>query len=187
MLKREEDDGQPSSRLYNLDANDPLHELVDRTGFSQDDLRQINELMAAMGRLSEAEQRLSEASLKYMRLNASDMRALHYLIVCANSNVLATPGAIASHLHISTASTTKLLDRLERAGHITRQPHPSDRRALTIAITPETHAAAMRTVGRHHARKFIAAARLTPEEREVVRRFLDDMAKEISMENVSWE
>ncbi|MBN8965465.1 MAG: hypothetical protein J0H89_08820 [Rhizobiales bacterium] len=45
MLKREEVDGQPSSRLYNLDANDPLHELVDRDGLSEDDLRQINELM----------------------------------------------------------------------------------------------------------------------------------------------
>ena len=40
----------------------------------------------------------------------------------------------------------------------------------------------MRTVGRQHARKFIAAARLTPAERDVVMRFLDDMAKEISLE-----
>jgi DNA-binding MarR family transcriptional regulator len=93
--------------------------------------------------------------------------------------VIATPGAIAAHLHISTASTTKLLDRLERAGHISRRAHPSDRRALAIEITPETHEAAMRTVCRQQAKRFLAAARLTPAERETVMRFLEDMASEI--------
>ena len=186
MFKRGEADATSSSRLYDLDANDPLRQLVDRTGLSDAELRQINQLMAALGRLHDAEQRLSDASLKYMKLNRSDMRALHYLIVCANSEVTATPGAIASHLNISTASTTKLLDRLERAGHVTRQPHPTDRRALAIAITPETHEAAMQTVGRQHARRFLAAARLTPGERDVVMRFLDDMAEEISVDKDAW-
>ncbi|MFJ4210057.1 MarR family winged helix-turn-helix transcriptional regulator [Paenarthrobacter sp. NPDC089675] len=186
MLKREEDDGTSSSRLYDLESNDPLHQLVDRSGLTDADLKQINQLMAALGRLNDAEQRLSDASLKYMKLNPSDMRALHYLIVCANSGVIATPGAIAAHLHISTASTTKLLDRLERAGHVTREPHPSDRRALAIAVTDETRDAAMRTVGRQHARRFLAAARLTSAERDTVMRFLDDMAAEISVDNTTW-
>lgn len=186
MLKREEDDGSSSSRLYDLDSNDPLRQLVDRSGLTDADLNQINQLMAALGRLNDAEQRLSDASLKYMKLNPSDMRALHYLIVCANSGVIATPGAIAAHLHISTASTTKLLDRLERAGHVTREPHPSDRRALAIAVTDETRDAAMRTVGRQHARRFLAAARLTSAERDTVMRFLDDMAAEISVDNTTW-
>lgn len=186
MLKRGEVDATSSSRLYDLDANDPLHELVDRSGLSDAELRQINALMAALGRLRDAEQRLSDASLKYMKLNPSDMRALHYLIVSANAGTIATPGAIASHLHISTASTTKLLDRLERAGHVTREPHPSDRRALAIAVTPETRDAAMQTVGRQHARRFLAAARLTPAERDVVIHFLEDMAEEISVDKDAW-
>ncbi|MFJ4028499.1 MarR family winged helix-turn-helix transcriptional regulator [Paenarthrobacter sp. NPDC089989] len=187
MLKKGEVDAASSSRLYDMEANDPLQQLVDRSGLSDADLRQISQLMAALGRLRDAEERLSEASLKYMKLNPSDMRALHYLIVSANRGVIATPGAIAAQLQISTASTTKLLDRLERAGHVTRQPHPSDRRALAIAITPETHEAAMQTVGRQHARRFLAAARLTPAERDVVMRFLDDMAEEISVDKDAWE
>lgn len=136
-----EEAGTPvSAGIYDLDANDPHQELVDRSDLSEADIQQISDVMAALGRLREAEQRLSDASLRYMKLNQSDMRALHYLIVCANHGVIATPGAIASRLNISTASTTKLLDRLERAGHVTRRAHPpSDRRALAIAITPETH------------------------------------------------
>ncbi|ASN18596.1 MarR family winged helix-turn-helix transcriptional regulator [Arthrobacter sp. YN] len=182
-----EEAGTPvSSGIYHLDANDPHEDLVDRSGLSEEDVQQISDLMAALGRLREAEQRLSDASLRYMKLNQSDMRALHYLIVCANHGVIATPGAIASRLSISTASTTKLLDRLERAGHVTRRAHPSDRRALAIAITPETHEAAMRTVGRQQAKRFLAAARLTPNEREIVMRFLDDMAQEIEVSEEAW-
>ncbi|MFW0775431.1 MarR family winged helix-turn-helix transcriptional regulator [Paenarthrobacter nitroguajacolicus] len=182
-----EEAGTPvSAGIYDLDANDPHQELVDRSGLSEADVQQISHLMAALGRLRDAEQRLSDASLRYMKLNQSDMRALHYLIVCANHGVIATPGAIASRLNISTASTTKLLDRLERAGHVTRHAHPSDRRALAIAITPETHRAAMRTVGRQQANRFLAAVRLSPSERESVIRFLDDMAQEIEVSNEAW-
>ncbi|TVU61000.1 MarR family transcriptional regulator [Paenarthrobacter nitroguajacolicus] len=186
MSSSEEIDASVSSGIYHLDSNDPHQELVDRSGLSDADIQQISDVMAALGRLREAEQRLSDASLRYMKLNQSDMRALHYLIVCANHDVIATPGAIAAHLHISTASTTKLLDRLERAGHITRHAHPSDRRALAIAITTETHEAAVRTVGRQQAKRFLAAARLTPAERETVMRFLDDMAQEIEVSEEAW-
>lgn len=172
--------------IYDVDISDPRGELIDRSGLSHDDIRQISGVMQALGGLRDAEQRLSEASLRYMKLNTTDMRALHFLIACENSGIIATPGAMSAHLGISTASTTKLLDRLERAAHITRSPHPSDRRALAIAITPETRRSAIETVGRQHARRFTAAAKLTPQEREVVQRFLTDMTAEIAIDNVSW-
>lgn len=172
--------------IYDVDVSDPRGELVDRSGLAEEDIRQISALMQALGGLRDAEQRLSEASLRYMKLNTTDMRALHFLIACGNSGVVATPGAMSVHLGISTASTTKLLDRLERAEHVTRSPHPSDRRALAIAITPETRQSAMETVGRLHARRFIAAAKLTADEREIVRRFLADMATEIAVGDETW-
>jgi MarR family transcriptional regulator, organic hydroperoxide resistance regulator len=31
---------------------------------------------------------------------------------------------------------TSVLDRLERRGHVTRNPHPTDRRALVVGLTP---------------------------------------------------
>ena len=153
---------------------------------SEDDLAQISAVMQAMGNLRDAENRLMEASLDYMKLGRNDMRALHFLIVCENRDTVATPGAIAAHLHVSSASTTKLLDRLERAGHITRSPHPSDRRALAIRITPETRHTAVETVGRQQARRFDAAARLTPEQRAVVIEFLTSMAAELEGGDDAW-
>jgi len=175
-----------SSSMYSVDSNDPESRLIDRTGMSPEDLAQISAVMGALGRLRDAEQKLSEASQAYMKLGRSDMRALHYLIVAQHGGVVVTPSAIATHLGISTASTTKLLDRLEHGGHIVRSPHPSDRRALAISITDETREAAMETVGRLQAKRFHAAARLTASERDVVIRFLDDMTEQIALRNQAW-
>ena len=175
-----------SSTLYDVDANDPDSRLIDRAGISPEDMQQISAVMGALGRLRDAEQQLSDASQRYMKLGRSDMRALHYLIVAEHGDVIVTPSAIAHHLKISSASTTKLLDRLEAGGHIVRAPHPSDRRALAITITDETREAAMETVGRLQAKRFHAAARLSPADRDVVIRFLDDMSEQIAVRSEAW-
>lgn len=177
---------QEPPNIYDVDAADPASQLVDRSALDPTEVQEIGAVMAALGRLRTAEQTLSDASLKYMKLNETDMRALHYLIVASNTGTVATPGAIAIHLKISTASTTKLLDRLERAGHIVRAPHPSDRRALVITITAKTREAAMNTVGRQQAKRFHSAARLSAAEREVVIRFLDDMTEQLSITELPW-
>lgn len=65
---------------------------------------------------------------------------------------------IASHLLVTTASITSLLDTLARNGYIERTPHPTDRRKTLIAITdagrelvdamlPTVHTAATQLLG----------------------------------------
>jgi DNA-binding MarR family transcriptional regulator len=48
------------------------------------------------------------------------------------------PSAIAALLHLSSGGTTALVQRLERAGHVTRQPHPTDQRSILIGLSPAT-------------------------------------------------
>nr|WP_137824830.1 MarR family transcriptional regulator [Brevibacterium sp. 2SA] len=179
-------DAVERSDVYDVDASDPSHSLIDRSGMDPAEVAQITELMTAFGELREAEDALSEASRAYMHLGTTDMKALHYLIVCRHRNILGTPRGIADHLSITPAATTKLLDRLERGGHVTRSAHPSDRRALTVSITPATYASAMETVGRAQSRRFHAAARLTSAERDVVIRFLRDTRNEIALSEQAW-
>lgn len=186
MADRPEAPDLVSEALYHLATSDPDGRLIDRSGIAEEDVQQIGELMTALARLRDAERALNDASLEYMKLNRNDMRALHYLIASTNRGKVATPGAIAAHLGISTASTTKLLDRLAAGGHITREPHPTDRRALAIAITPATHEAALQTVGRQQSKRFHAAARLTRGERDAVIRFLNDMTNEITAGTERW-
>lgn len=45
------------------------------------------------------------------------------------------PTELASMTSFSSGGTTKLVDRIERAGLVERRPDPSDRRATLIAIT----------------------------------------------------
>ncbi len=186
MADRPEAPDLVSEALYHLATSDPDGRLIDRSGIAEEDVQQIGELMTALARLRDAERALNDASLEYMKLNRNDMRALHYLIASTNRGKVATPGAIAAHLGISTASTTKLLDRLAAGGHITREPHPTDRRALAITITPATHEAALHTVGRQQSKRFHAAARLTRGERDAVIRFLNDMTNEITAGTERW-
>lgn len=175
-----------SENLYEVDSADPRSELIDRSALSTVDVAQIGALMKALARLRQAEQAVAEASQRYMKLSALDMRALHYLIVAKHRREVVSPGMLAAHLGISAASTTKLLNRLEKGAHIVRRVHPLDRRAFAIEVTAETEVSAMQTVGRQHATRFTAAARLSVDERAVVMRFLEDMTNELSMTGVEW-
>lgn len=190
MLDREHEsaEGKPSvaDSLYDIDSADPAGILVDRSGLSPEDVAQITRLMKSMARVRDTEEALSKASQKFMQLSETEMRAIHYLIVAANQNTVVTPGAIAQHLGITSASTTKLLDRLERDEHIVRSAHPTDRRSLSISVTPETHAVARDTVGRMHATRFTVAAALKPAEREIVIGFLDDISDHLTIRDESW-
>ena len=155
---------------------DPRQELVRHDDLPEKDLAEIVALLGAIRGWREAEQRLSFESRSRMRLNETDMKALRYIIASTNAGIAVTAGALAEHLHISTASTTKLLDRLEASGHVQRRPHPTDRRAVTVEISPETHREVRRTMGQQHARRFEVARALTSEERAVVTRFLTDLS-----------
>jgi len=165
-----------SASLTDPRVIDPRQELVRHADLGDEEVAQITRVLTAMRAWREADQRLSFESRTHMKLNETDMRALRYIIASMNAGVPVTAGALSDHLHISTASTTKLLDRLERAGHVVRRPHPTDRRAVTVEITPETHREVRRTMGRQHARRFEVVRALSPEDRETITRFLDELS-----------
>lgn len=154
--------------LHDPRVSDIRKRLVDTSAHSDEDLAQIVRVLDALYGWREAERRMIEASQRYMHLGENDMKALRFIIVVTDRDEIATAGAITAHLGISSAATTKLLDRLERGGHIERMRHPTDRRALAIRISPETRAAALATVGREHIRRFHVIAALRPEQRETL-------------------
>ncbi|MEO6828012.1 MAG: MarR family transcriptional regulator [Microbacteriaceae bacterium] len=176
MSKVRNPQSQVADSMLDPRVIDPGQRLVTFSGMDDDEIAQIVRVLVGIRHWRESEQQMSFKSRNYMRLNETDMRALRFLVAAQNQGIIATPGALAEHLNISTASTTKLLDRLSAGGHITRSPHPTDRRSLSIVITEHTHEQVRDTVGKMHARRFGVAARLTPDEREVVIRFLNDLS-----------
>lgn len=87
----------------------------------------IMENLQLIGLLTrQVEQRLSRA----LGINATDLSALEHLI----TDGPLTAKDLADRLQVSTAASTHIVDRLERAGHITRQPHATDRRKVLVVV-----------------------------------------------------
>lgn len=144
---------------------------------SDGDVEEIIDLFAALQRWHRASDAQREASRRYMQLGENDMRAIRYLMVANRDGTVVTSTMLAEHLDVKGPSVTKLLDRLERAGHIRREAHPTDRRALSIVVTDSTSATASASVGMDHARRFRVAAAMTSQERQTVTTFLTSLAE----------
>ncbi len=84
-----------------------------------------------------------------------------------------TPGQLAERLNLTSGAVTALIDRLERAGWISRTPHPSDRRSHVLALTPDAHETGDREIAPWVADMCAAAATLSEGERQAAARFLD--------------
>lgn len=103
-------------------------------------------------------------------LAPSDVLALEHLFAEGPLG----PAEIAARLGMTTPAVTALVDRLERAGHVERRPHPTDRRRLAVVPTPQAEAAAYAAIAEMIEGMAEVGARLTPAERAVVARYLDD-------------
>ena len=78
------------------------------------------------------------------------------------------PTDFAASLMLTSSGTTKRLDRLEAAGHITREPDPSDRRGVLIALTPKGRRLIDRATVQHMANeKRIHSGHTTAEHRQL--------------------
>ena len=75
------------------------------------------------------------AMSEWAGLNITDMECLRLLF----QKGVATPSELAKFTGLTSGATTAMLDRLEKAGLIERQPNPDDRRGTLI--TPAKSAA----------------------------------------------
>ncbi|MBZ4485934.1 MarR family transcriptional regulator [Microbacterium sp. cx-55] len=116
-------------------------------------------VLYAVRAFSDAMERMYSGMKGDMDMNATDLAALRMLIIREQRDQAVSPHDIARHLRISTASTTKLIDRLAETGHVVRQPHPRDGRARLIALTEKS-----RSEFRLHFRDSVGAMRGVAEE-----------------------
>ncbi|MEU4526418.1 MarR family winged helix-turn-helix transcriptional regulator [Amycolatopsis sp. NPDC024027] len=110
------------------------------------------------------------ALARRLGLGATDVQALQHLAVGTPMGTV----DLAHALKIRSASATVLVDRLEAAGHVRRDPHPRDGRRVTLVVSE-----AARTEVRAALAPLVdAITRLTdglaPGQAEVVARFLGD-------------
>ncbi len=74
-----------------------------------------------------------EAIARRLGLSAAEHKALGAIV---RSGPMPT-GALAPELGVGPTALTGIVDRLERAGYVTRQPDPADRRRVLVSADPE--------------------------------------------------
>jgi DNA-binding MarR family transcriptional regulator len=75
------------------------------------------------------------------------------------------PTDFGAALMLTSSGTTKRLDRLEAAGHITRKPDPTDRRGVLITLTPSGRRLIDKATVKHLENEHSILSGLTPTQR----------------------
>lgn len=94
------------------------------------------------------------------------------LSILADASQPLSPHEIAEKLIISRATVTGLLDSLEKRGYLKRSAHTSDRRKLSVTITPEGAATAQKFRTLVHERQNAWFGVLNAREKETLLRLL---------------
>jgi DNA-binding MarR family transcriptional regulator/DNA-binding response OmpR family regulator len=118
----------------------PLHQLL--TEAAQDIVKLPSEMdvlqtMSIATRIARSVLRITDEHSAKFGMSQTKLAVLMYLK--GESAFCASPSELAKHCSISRAAMTGLLDGLEDEGYVERENHPSDRRALSITLTPKGH------------------------------------------------
>lgn len=79
-----------------------------------------------------------------------------------------TPAELAEMAGVTRATMTGLIDTLERDGFVKREPDPSDRRMMSVNLTPSGEAFLAKFLPEHFRRTAALMARLTEAERKTL-------------------
>lgn len=110
-------------------------------------------------------------------LTDNELAILRFLVQEAAGAHDVMPREISRHLGISSASTTALIDRLERAGMVERVSHPTDRRSILIAATRQAEEVLADTLEAFERRLLDLTNGLSEEERRDVVTYLTALAE----------
>jgi DNA-binding MarR family transcriptional regulator len=126
-------------------------------GLVQVEIREVLAFAAAMARRT--------------GLGLSEMAALEHLQQAGEDGL--TPTQLGRRLSLSSGAVTALVDRMERAGQVERQPNPNDRRSSVVRTLPSGLTAAREHLLPVAEDLLEKSAELTDEERAVVARYLE--------------
>lgn len=134
------------------------------------------QVLEALARFRTSDTQMHQRVRATASLGENELRILDFLLREHRDARVVKPSEISRHLSISSASTTALLDRLERQGSVQRVNHPTDRRSILIEPTPKAEQEVADLVDAFEEQAAEVADSLGPEGRAAVIAFLTSVA-----------
>ncbi len=132
-------------------------------------LRQSDTLQLVM-ELTDVSGLLPHALARRTGLSESELHSLRHLI----GGPLG-PNDLARTLGVTSAASSGIVDRLEARGHVSRQPHPTDKRRTVVVISDSGRTEVMAQMRPMFEALVAADAKLTAEQRRIVDAYLRDI------------
>jgi DNA-binding MarR family transcriptional regulator len=95
----------------------------------------VYELMGSVRKLTRSSLIHQHLIAQKMGLHVTDAECIDFLMEMGPS----TAGALAKATRLTTGAMTNVIDRLETAGFVRRDPDPGDRRKVVVSYIPEKH------------------------------------------------
>ena len=103
-----------------------------------------------------------EETLEEHGLSYGEWKLLRVLRKLPGSS--STPGELSTQLELSSGAMTNRLDRLERAGFVTRRPDPADRRGVRVELTESGNQAWIDSTNAQAIKEALIAGALSKRE-----------------------
>lgn len=130
-------------------------------------------LLGRLGRLREKIVREQEKVFARFGLNSAGFDVLATLRRHGAPYAL-SPGALMDSMMITSGTVTNRIDQLEKAGLVSREPNPEDRRSMIVALTPQGLKLIDEAVTAHVENQHRILSPLSPDERLALNALLSD-------------
>ncbi|WP_144710302.1 MarR family winged helix-turn-helix transcriptional regulator [Curtobacterium pusillum] len=148
-------------------------------GFWYDDQSRVDavDVLNALRRYRTAESAVQRRAREALGIGENALLALRLLVDSDEAGRTVNAKDIAEHLDITPASTSALVDRLVRSGHVERHADPSDRRGVILTATGRSMRDVLQVIDQLDSRALQATEHFTSDELAVVTSFLDEMVR----------
>ncbi len=126
-----------------------------------------SETLNALRELIEVSGHVGRGIARRSAMSLSEVETLELLIKHP-----AGPTDIARHLDVTSAAVSGIVDRLVERGHVSRSPHPEDRRRVEVQITESARAEVIEQLMPMFVGLAQVDAAFSPDERAIVARYL---------------
>jgi len=140
-----------------------------------------SELADALNAVLNAIPDLRAAVAHRLGLNLSEVDAMQHLMTEPLG-----PVELSRRLHMTSASATVLVDRLEEAGHVVREPDPNDGRRRVVRPTAQGQVAVFEQIRPMVSDLIDAEQGLTARERKAVLGYLERVLEVLQAHTDTW-